>query len=141
MDDTDKIRRSVAEMGNLLTVVCHKASRDAGWWQNLSTGTDHVMEVRKGTEFGRALVGQKLMLIVSEVAEAMEGHRKELMDDKLPHRPMCEVELADAVIRICDLAGAMCYDLGGAIRDKLAYNAVRLDHKLENRAAPGGKAY
>ena len=132
---------NVAEAGNLLMNVCYAASRGAGWWQNPVTGTDHVVEVRNGTELGRALVGQKLMLIVSEVAEAMEGHRKGLMDDKLPWRPMSEVELADAVIRICDLAGAMHYDLGGAIRDKLAYNAVRLDHKLETRNAAGGKAY
>ena len=37
------------------------------------------------------------MLIVSEIAEAMEGERKDLMDDKLPHRKMAEVELADAL--------------------------------------------
>lgn len=42
------------------------------------------------------------MLIVSELAEAMEGHRKSLMDDKLTHRQMIEVELADAVIRRLD---------------------------------------
>jgi hypothetical protein len=81
------------------------------------------------------------MLIVSEVSEAMEGHRKNLMDDKLPHRPMVEVELADAVIRIFDLAGAKGYDVAGAIVEKLAYNAQRADHKPENRLAEGGKAY
>jgi NTP pyrophosphatase (non-canonical NTP hydrolase) len=81
------------------------------------------------------------MLIVSEVAEAMEGHRKDLMDDKLPHRKMIEVELADTMIRIFDLAGAKGYDLGGAINDKMAYNAQRADHKIENRLKPGGKAY
>lgn len=42
------------------------------------------------------------ILIVSELSEAMEGFRKDLMDDKLPHRPMVEVELADAVIRRLD---------------------------------------
>ncbi len=81
------------------------------------------------------------MLIVSEVAEAMEGHRKDLMDDKLPHRKMIEVELADAVIRIFDLAGAMNLDMGGAIAEKMNFNATRDDHKLENRKAAGGKAY
>lgn len=81
------------------------------------------------------------MLIVSEVSEAMEGHRKNLMDDKLPHRPMIEVELADALIRIADLAGALGLDLGGAVEEKLAFNASRPDHKLENRMAAGGKAY
>lgn len=48
------------------------------------------------------------MLIISELAEAMEGHRKNLQDDKLPHRKMLEVELADAVIRRLDkMVGCM----------------------------------
>lgn len=81
------------------------------------------------------------MLIVSEIAEAMEGHRKGLMDDKLPHRKMIEVELADAVIRICDLCGALGLDLQGAIEEKLAYNKERPDHKIENRLKPGGKSF
>ena len=85
--------------------------------------------------------GQMLMLCVSELAEAMEGDRKDLMDDHLPHRKMMEVELADAVIRICDLAGGKGYDLGGAIAEKLAYNAQRADHKMQNRVKDGGKKY
>jgi NTP pyrophosphatase (non-canonical NTP hydrolase) len=63
------------------------------------------------------------------------------MDDKLPHRPAIEVELADALIRICDLAGALNVDLPGAVVEKMAYNRDRPDHKAENRAAAGGKAY
>ena len=81
------------------------------------------------------------MLIVSEVSEAMEGDRKNLMDDKLPHRPMREVELADAVIRIFDLAGGYNLDIAGAIAEKLAFNAQRPDHKIENRVKEGGKEY
>lgn len=126
--------------GNQLVDACHGASAKAGWWRN--DGTDLRDLCRKGGSLlGKALVAQKLCLIHSEVSEAMEGHRKGLMDDKLPHRQMCEVELADAVIRICDLAGALGYDLGGAIAEKLAFNAVRPDHKLEARGAAGGKAY
>jgi NTP pyrophosphatase (non-canonical NTP hydrolase) len=86
-------------------------------------------------------VPQKLMLIVSEVAEAMEGHRKGLMDDKLPTRAMIEVELADAVIRIFDLAGSLGLDLPGAYVEKRAFNDVRPDHKVIARLAPGGKKY
>ena len=63
------------------------------------------------------------------------------MDDHLPHRLMIEVELADAVIRIADLAGALGIDLGGAVQEKLQYNAQRADHKPEARSARGGKAY
>lgn len=71
----------------------------------------------------------------------MEGHRKNLMDTHLPNRPMIEVELADAVIRIADLAGALDLDLGGAIAEKMAYNATRADHKPEARAGINGKVY
>ena len=46
-----------------------------------------------------------LMLVISEIAEAMEGERKDLMDDHLPHRKMAEVEMADAAIRILDYIG------------------------------------
>ena len=69
------------------------------------------------------LVPVKLALIHSEVSEGLEGYRKNLNDDHLPHRKMLEVELADAVIRIFDLAGALKFDLGAAIQEKLAYNS------------------
>jgi NTP pyrophosphatase (non-canonical NTP hydrolase) len=63
------------------------------------------------------------------------------MDDKLPHRPALEVELADAIIRIMDLAGAMNLDIAGAICEKMTYNAQRPDHKIENRMSEGGKSF
>lgn len=134
----------VERAGDILTLVCHKSSHGAGWWHwtsAVSGKCDLRNECRNGTRFGKALVAEKLALIHSEIAEAMEGHRKGLKDDKLPDRPMIEVELADAVIRICDLAGALGLDLGGAIASKLAYNLTRPDHKPEARAAAGGKAY
>lgn len=112
-----------------LTYACHGASFSAGWYHDPKTG-----------ELREVNIGEKLMLVVSEIGEAMEADRKSLMDDHLKHRPGVEVELADAVIRIFDLAGTLGLDLGGAIRDKMAYNAQRADHKRENRAA-GGKKY
>jgi NTP pyrophosphatase (non-canonical NTP hydrolase) len=82
-----------------------------------------------------------IALCHSELSEALEGHRKNLPDDKLPHRLMVEVELVDCLIRIFDLAGAHGYDLDGAYREKMRYNAQREDHKHENRLLPGGKRY
>ena len=102
------------------------------WWVDLETGQSTV-DTRN--------VGELLCLVHSEISEAMEGHRKNLPDDKLPHRPMVEVELADAVIRIADLAGALGLDLGGAIAEKMAFNATRPDHKPENRKLENGKKY
>lgn len=115
-----------------LQYACHNLARAAGWWTRPdgSSVTDNAL-----------CFSNKLMLIVSEVSEAMEGDRKGIKDDKLPHRDMREVELADAVIRIFDLAGAYDMDLAGAIVEKLAYNQQRADHKPENRAQAGGKAY
>jgi NTP pyrophosphatase (non-canonical NTP hydrolase) len=127
--------------GGVIANLSHGASLNAGWWHDPTTGRDLKHEVKEGTRLGKALVAEKLALIHSEVSEAMEAHRKDKMDDKLTYRKGIEVELADAVIRIGDLAGALGLDLGGAIAEKMAFNAVRPDHKLEARAAAGGKAY
>lgn len=83
--------------------------------------------------------GERCMLIVTEIAEAFEGERRNLMDDKLPHRPMAEVELADAIIRILDYAAEHQYDVGGAMREKMIYNATREDHTNAARLGPNGK--
>lgn len=131
---------------NTLVNISHCQSVKAGWWTHLETGLDLIQVINEPADalqklLASTLVAQKLCLSHSELSEAMEGHRKGLMDDKLPHRTMLEVELADAVIRIADLAGALNLDLGGAIDEKLAFNATRPDHQPENRKAAGGKAY
>ena len=113
---------------NGLVGTIHEANER--WWHDPKTG----VAVKRN-------IGEALCLIHSEISEAMEGHRKSLMDDKLPHRSMFEVELADAVIRIFDLAGGLGLDLGGAITEKMAFNAIREDHKPEARLAANGKAY
>jgi NTP pyrophosphatase (non-canonical NTP hydrolase) len=130
---------------NQLVNSAHRAAVKAGWWTKLplvdGEPIDLTLLARNDDFYGGLLVSQKLALIHSEISEAVEGHRKDLMDDKLPHRKMVEVELADAMIRIADLAGAMGLDLGGAMVEKMAYNVNREDHKPENRNAPGGKSY
>ena len=137
----EHVPATMSRAGFDLQFYCHKAAADAGWWADLKTSTDYRKECQDGTRLGKALVAEKLCLIHSEISEAMEGHRKGLQDDKLPHRSMIEVELADAVIRIADLAGALGLDLGAAIAEKMTFNASREDHKIENRSAVGGKAY
>lgn len=111
----------------------HGKSLAAGWWNEKGAGESLI-----GNPY---VIATKLMLCVTELAEAMEGLRKDLMDDKLPHRKMGEVELGDTLIRICDLAGALGYDLGGATMEKDAYNSVRADHKPGARTMAGGKRY
>lgn len=76
----------------------------------------------------------KLMLIVSEIAEAMEAHRTNAMSDKLPMYSGIVEELADAVIRIMDLGAMLQLDIGDAVVAKHEYN--------KNRPfLHGGKAY
>jgi hypothetical protein len=124
------MKTQITENLNELVNICFKASLEAGWHTDLQTG--ELIDRNKG---------EMLCLIHSEVSEAMEGERKGLMDDHLPHRPMAEVELADALIRICDYAGRWGYDLGGAVAEKLEYNKNREDHKIENRIKADGKKF
>jgi hypothetical protein len=111
----------------------------AGWYRNPQTGRKidrNPMEM--------------LMLIVTEVAEGAEGFRKDLKDTHLPHHMMLTVEMADTLIRIFELIGYIRanperfpeykgLDLGRAFGEKIYYNGQRADHKLTNRAQPGGK--
>lgn len=99
------------------------------WWQDFS---GNPIERNKG---------ELIALIHSELSEALEGERKDLMDDKLPHRKMAEVELVDALIRIFDYAGGFGYDLEGAYQEKRLYNTKRQDHKHECRQQKGGKKF
>lgn len=134
------ITPAVEHATNDLVFYCHKAARDGGWWTN-ERGFDLTPPMVDRTRFGLSLIAEKLALIHSEVSEALEGVRKDKMDDHLPHHKSMTVELADAIIRICDLAGALQLPLGQALLEKMEYNAVRQDHKPEARAAAGGKAF
>jgi NTP pyrophosphatase (non-canonical NTP hydrolase) len=133
-DDVDWIINEVREGRakdpslNQLATIVHKSNEK--WWISITDGTPLVRNK-----------GELLMLMVSELAEAMEGERKNQMDDHLPHRAMAEVELADCLIRIFDYAGAYGYDLNGAFWEKMAYNRQRADHKHEARLADGGKKW
>lgn len=131
---------------NALRDHCHNAAAKSGWWTHRKTGLDLVSVIRSPVNpaqelLAGALVAQKLALVHSEVSEALEGHRKDKMDEHLPHLPSIGVELADAFIRICDTAGALNIDLGRCVAEKMLYNADRADHKPENREAVGGKSY
>lgn len=134
----NSLPQHVGRMLNTLADVCFQASADAGWWEpnpKLSWGDPGFSVIRDEA------TPTKLCLIHSEVSEAMEGFRKGVMDDHLLDRTMFEVELADVLIRVFDLAGAHDLDLGGALLEKFQYNQRRADHKPEARASEGGKKF
>jgi NTP pyrophosphatase (non-canonical NTP hydrolase) len=122
--------QALRDAAHLLSQQCHGAAVAAGWWSDLDTGA------RKERN-----TGELLMLIVSEVAEAMEGARKNLPDDKLVNRPMIECELADCVIRCFDTAGGLGLDIAGAIAEKMQFNATRADHAIAVRRGATGKKF
>lgn len=128
---------------NKLSLTIHDANVKAGWWDDakFTRVYDTVPHpLKNALILAKYVIPTKLALVHSEISEALEGYRKNLMDDHLPDRKMIEVELADALIRIFDLAGALELDLGGALVEKFNYNQHRPDHKPEARNAPGGKS-
>ncbi len=92
-------------------------------------------------------IPEKLMLIVSELGEAMEAYRNDkyadleffnkLLNEPINRRPLVteifekfvkdsfEDELADAIIRLLDLCGYMGIDIDTHIELKMKYNESR----------------
>lgn len=77
---------------NALATEIHEQNVAAGWWSDWPVKMDRFETA--------------MCLVVTELAEAAEGARKNLPDDHLPEYPMFQVELADTAIRLLDLAGA-----------------------------------
>jgi hypothetical protein len=116
---------------DILIRACHGRSWNSGWWRDPRTGA--ALDRNHG---------EMIALAHSELSEALEGHRRNLADDKLPAYPMEAVELCDCIIRCADMLGGFHYpDAVGALAAKLRYNSERADHKPATRAAADGKRY
>lgn len=96
-----------------LMIESHYLAREKGFWEGRTEDSIPGM----------------LALIHSEVSEALEEYRKWAIDvyrDEDTGKPEgFGVELADAVIRICDLACGFNIPLADLIREKLDYNKTR----------------
>lgn len=122
---------TIGDLGRALNDCAHLCRRRADkWYHDLETG--ERIQLNKGERF---------MLMVTELAEAFEGERKNLMDSHLPHRRAVEVEMADELIRMFDYAGEHGLDLGGAFVEKLEYNRTREDHTDAARRSEHGKKF
>ena len=115
----------------------------------------HAANIAKGFWDREPNVGELLMLVTSELGEALEAHRHGKRVDlkyievykvssaviEEPHnsffkeniKDTFEDEIADAVIRLFDMAGGLGIDLAFHVQAKLEYNKSR-PHKH-------GKAY
>lgn len=108
---TDFQKEHITSYLALLQQEVHACAKSKGWWD-----TDRS-------------IPECLMLIVSELAEALEDFRGG--DDPQHIYDTCTkpcgfpIELADAVIRILDLAGHLGIDLGEALVTKHAFNLTR----------------
>ena len=74
-----------------------------------------------------------VMLMVSELSEAIEAARNDLPDDKLPQFSGYDVELVDCFIRMFDDFGSRDVCIDEILEAKLAYN--------RNRPYKHGKTY
>jgi NTP pyrophosphatase (non-canonical NTP hydrolase) len=70
--------------------------------------------------------GEKIALIHTELSEALEGIReRNPSSDHIPQFSAAEEELADAVLRIMDLAYARGWNVADAVEAKMAFNETR----------------
>lgn len=112
--------------------LCYGLGLTAGWWHD--SKTKEPVPDRN--------YGDLTSLFHTEISEAFEHHRKDSMDDHLPNRKGKFVELADCVIRIFDFVGSKPEykeEFIMSFIEKLVYNTKRADHKMDARAADGGK--
>lgn len=69
--------------------------------------------------------GEKIALMHSELSEALEADRKDLVSDHIPDFSGIEEEMADVVIRVIDYCAFNELRLGAAIEAKMQYNLSR----------------
>jgi len=80
--------------------ICHFIAKEKGFWDKERN------------------IGEALMLVVTELAEAMEGYRHQDQDN-------FKEELADAFIRLMDLCGGLKIDIEKEIAKKTMKNKQR----------------
>lgn len=114
---------------------------DMNTGMNLNSLRDSIHQANKEKGFweGERNTGELLMLVVSELSEALEALRHERTAEAYKDTQVMsfvtvfqalikdtfEDEIADAIIRLFDLAGGLGIDIDNHIAMKLAYNSTR----------------
>jgi hypothetical protein len=115
---TPKDTNDLRQLLTLFSAELHQNSRAKGFWED----RDKIL----GTPQGAALVEiASLGLATMEIGEAMAGARKPQQDSHLPHYMSLEVEIADAIIYLLDLAAARNLRVVDAMLAKADYNRNR----------------
>ena len=107
----------------------HLNAVDKGFWDNRRRLEGEALTdggIESYTFASQCIDAAALALIHSEVSEALEASRHgNPPDDKIPDFTGVEAELADAIIRIMDLAEARGWRIAEAIVRKAKYNSGR----------------
>ena len=110
-----------------ITELCekaHKNARDHGFWEDwdsicweegLPRNEESTLDIQ---ELFNHTIATRLMLIVSELSEALEALRHNDRDN-------FKEELADVAIRLGDLCGGLNIDLETEIKKKMEKNKTR----------------
>lgn len=95
----------------------HENAKNKGFWEDYD-GLEELENSKKYMGLVNAAIGNRLMLIVSELGEALEALRKEDYEN-------FKEEIADVVIRVGDLCGGLYIDLEEEIKNKMDKNVLR----------------
>ena len=98
---------------NYLVSSAYINANEKGFWSDLECNLEEA-----STQEQFNAIGNRLMLIVGEVAEAQEGLRRGDKDN-------FKEELADIAIRLADLCGGLEVDLEYEIERKMKINSSR----------------
>lgn len=100
----------------------NKWARAKGFWD--SELFKRITSGIEGEEFANLKRSQKLLLVITEIAELVE-HLRKPAESSVPGSTNEEEEIADAIIRLLDYAGHYNLRIGDAIGAKMAKNEGR----------------